>query len=91
VYENAVMIKLTQKGLTVVQQAPITVFFKNQLVGEYFAGILVNDVVIVELMVVSELARAHEAQILNYLKSTGKKVGLLINFGEKLKVARRAL
>lgn len=52
---------------------------------------MVNDAVIVELKAVSELAKAHEARILNYLKATGKKVVLLINFGEKLKVARRAL
>ncbi len=91
VYENAMMIKLTQKGLTVVQQAPITVLFENHLVGEYFADILVNDAIIVELKAVSELVKAYEAQMLNYLKATGKKVGLLINFGEKLKVARRML
>jgi GxxExxY protein len=90
-YENAMMLKLTQKGLSVIQQAPITVSFEGQLVGEYFADILVNDKVIVELKAVSELAKAHEAQMLNYLKATGIKVGLLINFGEKLKIARRAL
>lgn len=91
VYENAMMIKLTQKDLCAVQQAPIKVLFEDHLVGEYFADILVNDAVIVELKSVSELATSHEAQMLNYLKATGKKVGLLINFGEKLKVARRML
>ncbi len=91
VYENAMAIKLNQKGLKVIQQAPITVYFENHLVGEYFADILVNDLVIVELKSVSELSKAHEAQILNYLKATGIKIGLLINFGEKVKVARRAL
>ncbi len=91
IYENAMIIKLGQKGLKAIQQAPITVFFEGHLVGDYFADILVNDSVIVELKAVSELAKAHEAQILNYLKATGLKVGLLINFGEKLKVTRRAL
>ncbi len=91
IYENAMAIKLNQKGLKVIQQAPITVYFENQLIGEYFADMLVNDSVIVELKSVSDLSKAHEAQILNYLKATGIKIGLLINFGEKIKVARRAL
>jgi len=91
IYENAMTIKLGQKGLKAVQQAPITVFFEGHLVGDYYADILVNDLVLVELKAVSELTNAHEAQILNYLKATGLKVGLLINFGTKLKIARRAL
>ncbi len=89
VYENAMMIKLPQKGLAVVQQAPINVYFEDKLVGEYFADIMVNNKVILELKAVSSLSKAHEVQLVNYLKATGVKVGLVINFGEKLKIIRR--
>jgi GxxExxY protein len=89
VYENAMMIKLPQKGLEVVQQTPINLYFEGNLVGEYFADILVNSKVILELKAVSSLSKAHEVQLVNYLKATGIKVGLLINFGEKLKITRR--
>jgi GxxExxY protein len=89
VYENAMMIKLPQKGLAVVQQAPINVYFEDKLVGEYFADIMVNNKVIIEFKAVSSLSKAHEVQLVNYLKATGIKVGLVINFGEKLKIVRR--
>ncbi len=89
VYENAMMIKLPQKGLEVVQQAPINVYFEDKLVGEYFADILVNNKIILEFKAVSSLSKAHEVQLVNYLKATGIKVGLVINFGEKLKIVRR--
>ncbi len=85
------MIKVTAKGLNAAQQVPISVFFEGKLVGEYFTDMLVEDAVIVELKAVSDLLKAHEAQLINYLKATGKKVGLLINFGEKLKFVRRVL
>ena len=89
VYENAMMIKVLAKGLTAAQQVPISVFFEGKLVGEYFTDMLVEDAIIVELKAVSDLSRVHEAQLINYLKATGKKVGLLINFSEKLKIVRR--
>jgi GxxExxY protein len=89
VYENAMMIKIAQKNLAAVQQTPVNVFFENQLVGEYFPDLLIEKKVIVELKAVSTLSKAHEAQLVNYLKATGIKVGLLVNFGEKLKIVRR--
>ncbi len=89
IYENAMMIKLPQKGILASQQAPINVYFEDQLVGEYFIDIFVENKVIVELKAVSELSKAHEVQLVNYLKATHIKVGLLINFGEKLKIVRR--
>jgi GxxExxY protein len=89
VYENAMMIKLSQKKLPSIQQAPINVHFEDQLVGEYFADIFIDNKIIVELKAVSVLSKAHEAQLMNYLKATNVKVGLLINFGEKLKIVRR--
>lgn len=76
VYENAMVIKLTSKGLRTAQQTAINGYFEGKLVGEYFADILVEDTVFVELKAVAELARVHEAQLINYLKATGKRVGL---------------
>jgi GxxExxY protein len=83
------MIKTAQKNLKAVQQAPISVYFESNLVGEYFADMFVEDKVLVELKAVTILSKAHEAQLVNYLKATGVKVGLLINFGDKLKIVRR--
>lgn len=91
VYENALTTKLHKLGLIVAQQAPVNVYFEGELVGEYFADLLVNGKVIVELKAVSELSKIHEVQLVNYLKATGLKVGLLINFGEKVKVIRRVV
>ena len=82
VYENAMMIKLQAKNVPAVQQAPINVLFEGKLIGEYFADILVADKVITELKAVSVLSKAHEVQLVNYLKAAGIRVGLLINFGE---------
>ena len=89
--ENATAIKLTAKGLRTAQQTAISVFFEGKLLGEYFTDLLVEDAVIVELKAVAEVAKVHEAQLINYLKATGKRAGLLMNFGEKLKVVRRVL
>ena len=89
VYENAMMVKLRKKDLASLQQEPVNVYFEDELVGEYFADIIVENKVIVELKAVTELSKLHEVQLVNYLKATGIKVGLLINFGEKIKVVRR--
>jgi GxxExxY protein len=89
VYENAMMTKIAQKGPSAVQQHPVSVYFEKQLVGEYLPEILVENKVIIELKALSTLLKAHEAQLVNYLKATDIKVGLLVNFGEKLKVIRR--
>lgn len=70
---------------------PINVLFEGQLVGEYFADLLVEDSVIVELKAVSEIARIHETQLVNYLKATKIKNGLLINFGDKPTIKRKML
>jgi GxxExxY protein len=90
VYENAMVIALTSLGLTVTQQARIEVRFQGQIVGEYFADLLVNDLVIVELKAASRLANEHEAQLLNYLRATPYEVGLLLNFGPKPDFRRKA-
>lgn len=83
VYENAMVLSLASLGLKVEQQARILVYFQNQVVGEYFSDLLVNDVVLVELKAVSRLLAEHEAQLLNYLRATPYEVGLLLNFGPK--------
>lgn len=89
IYENAMKIELENDGLVVIQQHPIKVFYKSNLVGEYCSDLLVEGKVIVELKAVTELNNVHEVQLVNYLKATGFKVGLLINFGDKVKVIRR--
>jgi GxxExxY protein len=81
VYENALKLELTRKGLSVSQQHPVTVLYEGQNVGDYYADLLVENEVVVELKAVKEMDNAHFAQCLNYLKATGMKVGLLINFG----------
>ena len=80
VYENALLFELKNRGLVAVKQAPIKVYYKDNLVGEYFADILVENQVIIELKTVEKLDNNHEAQLINYLKPTGIKVGILINF-----------
>ncbi|MFO7696039.1 MAG: GxxExxY protein [Anaerolineae bacterium] len=81
VYEHSLALALAQRGLEVKSQRPLAVRFRGQIVGEFFAGLVVGDCVIVELKAVKALAPEHEAQLINYLKATGKEVGLLINFG----------
>ena len=83
VYENAMMVELRQRGLRVVQQAPIDVHYKGVLVGHYVADLLVEGKVLVELKSGKKYNTRHEAQLLHYLKATEIKVGLLINFGER--------
>ena len=80
VYENALLIELKNRGLKAERQVPIKVLYKENIVGEYIADILVEDKVIVELKTVEKFDRLHEAQLLNYLKATGINVGLLVNF-----------
>ncbi|HHV77482.1 MAG TPA: GxxExxY protein [Syntrophothermus lipocalidus] len=91
VYENAMVIELEKLGLKVAQQYPLNVVYDGKVIGEYFADLLVEDKVIVELKAVSELAPIHEVQLVNYLRATGIEVGLLINFSENVNVKRRVL
>ncbi len=81
VYENALICELEREGLKVLQQKPIRIYYREVLVGEYIADLLVNEQVLVELKAVQYLEEDLYAQCLNYLKSTGLKVCLLINFG----------
>ena len=92
VYEKALLIELRGRGLRAENQVPIEVKYKGTNVGEYIADLLVEDKVIVELKTVEKLTKLHEAQLLNYLKATGIKVGLLVNFqNEKAEIKRMVL
>jgi len=89
VYENALVVKLNKIGIKAEQQYPISVYFENEIVGDFVADVLVEDKIIIELKAVQELNEIHEAQIINYLKATGIEIGLLINFGPKIQIKRR--
>jgi GxxExxY protein len=92
VYENALLIELKNSGLKAEAQVPIKVTYKGHEIGEYFADIVVEDRVIIELKAVESLQKIHEAQLLNYLKATGYKIGLLVNFTyPKAQIKRFAL
>jgi GxxExxY protein len=88
VYEKALCYELSLQGLTYNKQKPIKVNYKEQEVGEYFADILVEDKVILELKA-TPLCEEHEFQLLNYLKATDVEVGLLLSFGKNPKFVRK--
>ena len=89
VYENAMVIALRQMGLKVEQQVKIVVYFAGQIVGEYFADLVVEGCVIVELKAVQTLLEEHDAQLLNYLRATEYEVGILLNFGPQPRFRRK--
>jgi len=89
VYENALAHELAKQGFQVRQQMPIRVHYDGHLVGEYFADLVVENCVIVELKAAESLRPEHAAQLLNYLKATEIEVGLLLNFGPKPEFARK--
>ena len=82
VYQNAMYFELIAQGYKVEAQKQIKVYFKNQLVGEFYADLLVEDTIIVELKACEHLINSHIAQLMNYLKATQIEVGLVLNFGE---------
>ena len=89
VYKRSLAVELQRIGLNVEEEKKIEIFYKDVLVGEYFADLVVNKEFIVEIKSVEELAKIHTAQLLNYLKATGIRKGLLINFGQsKVKFKR---
>ena len=83
VYANAMTITLREAGLDVEQETPIPVYFRNSLVGDFRADIVVNGQVMCELKAASAIGPVFEAQLLNYLRATPIEVGLLFNFGPK--------
>ena len=92
VYEKALIIELRRRGLRAESQVPLKVIYKKEVVGEYFADILVEGKIIVEIKAVKHLLKEHQAQLLNYLRATGIQVGLLVNFTKnKAEIKRMVL
>ncbi len=89
VYENAMRIELNKIGFKVGQQKNIKVYYDSQQVGDYFADLIVDDLVIIELKSAEGICEEHEAQLLNYLKATSIEVGLLLNFGKEPQFKRK--
>ena len=89
VYEQALMLELKVSSLVVESQVPLSVIYRDQIAGEYFADLIVEDQVICELKVVDVLKKAHEVQLVNYLVAAGIDVGVLINFGDSVTVRRK--
>lgn len=83
VYKNAMQVELNQRGLKCETESQIKIIYKETVVGEYYADLFVNESVIVELKVAKQYNPADEPQLLNELKATRVKVGLLINFGKE--------
>jgi len=88
VYEQSMLLALSDAGMLVARQVPINVFFRGHQVGTFRADMLVEDAVLLELKATSALDKAHEAQLLNYLRATDIEVGLLLNFGDRAQFKR---
>ena len=91
VYKNALVLEIRSAGLIAVSERPIEIFYRNQIIGEYFADIIVENKIIVEVKAFKEIIPVHEVQLLNYLKATGLEIGLLLNFGYSAEVRRKIL
>jgi GxxExxY protein len=89
IYKNALSLELKNCGLEILKEHPIKVYYCDQLMGEYYADMVVENLVIVEVKAVETLIQTHEAQLLNYLKATEIEVGMLLNFGPKPQFRRR--
>ena len=88
VYQNAMYFELKSQGFKVEAQKKIKVYYKNELVGDFLADLLIIDTIILELKACEGLAKAHSVQTLNYLKATNVEIGLLLNFGERPQIKR---
>lgn len=90
IYKNAMLVELRERGITVEVEVPFTVYYKNHMIGDYRADMIVDRKVIIELKAVNALAPIHSIQLVNYLTATGIDDGLLINFGaEKLEIRHK--
>jgi GxxExxY protein len=89
VYENALAFELEANGFLVQQQLPINVFYNGKVAGQYFADLVINEKIIIEIKTAVAIDKAHEAQLLNYLKATEIEVGLVLNFGQKAEYRRK--
>ena len=82
-YENALMLLFRREDIIAKQQTPISVYFEREIVGEYFSDILVENKIILELKAIEKITDVHKAQTLNYLKATGLRLAIILNFGKK--------
>ncbi|MFO7722732.1 MAG: GxxExxY protein [Bacteroidales bacterium] len=89
VYENALTHELQVQKLYADKQRSIRVYYNDNIVGDYYADIIVNDLIIIEIKAAAFLVEEHELQLINYLKATDKEVGLLLNFGKKPEFKRK--
>jgi GxxExxY protein len=89
VYQKAMHYEMEKQGLKVESNKPIKVYYKEKIVGEYYADLVVNDAVIIELKASEMLVYENEIQLINYLRSTSIEVGLLLNFGKKPESRRK--
>ena len=89
VYENALLIELRKRELKVEQQKQIFVFYDGKQVGVYFADLIIEELIIIELKAAERLREEHECQLINYLKASDKEVGLLLNFGKRPQHSRK--
>lgn len=83
VYRNSLRLALLEKGLSVEQEVPVSVFFRGKNVGDFRADLVVNGVLLLELKTTDMIIPAHESQVINYLRSTALELGLILNFGPK--------
>ena len=81
VYQKAIIIELSKNGLKYEVEKPLKVYYANQVIGDFYVDLLIDDTVIVELKSVENITKQHEVQLVNYLSGTKKEIGLLINFG----------
>ncbi len=89
VYQNALYLELVSQGFDCKAQHKIDVYYMNQKVGEYYADLVIDDCVILELKACDSLCEEHEFQLINYLKATDMEVGLLLNFGRSPEYKRK--
>src|SRR5215469_1506936 len=91
VYRTALCMALIEKGLRVESEVATSVFFRGEKVGDFRADLIVNQIVLLELKTAEKIVRAHEAQVLNYLRSTTLELGLILNFGPQPQIRRLVL
>lgn len=91
VYRNSLHLALLEKGISVEQEVPVTVFFRRRNVGDFRADLVVNGAILLELKTADQIVAAHESQVLNYLRSTSLELGLILNFGPRPQVRRLLL
>ena len=91
VYKQSMLVACTERGMRARRQVPIPVSYHGHVVGEFYADLLVEEVVVVELKTARAIDSSHEAQLLHYLKATDKELGLILNFGSKPQIRRLIL